>query len=400
MLFVLIPAILELKVMSENVKIYERLLDLKKDASKKSLFLFGPRLTGKTYLLKHVFPQSPFYNLLLADTFLKISQRPQIIREELEALGNNCNQPIIIDEIQKLPILLDEVQHLIEDKKIRFILTGSSSRKLKRGGGNLLGGRAWTRQLFPLVSKEIPNYNLERLLNYGSIPSIYNSNDQEQDLAAYTGNYLKEEIQAEGLTRKIENFSRFLQTASLTNAELLNFSNIASDAGVPVKTVAEYYTILEDTLIGCLLEPYTKTKKRKAISTAKFYFFDIGVCNFLAGRKNIKPQTELFGKALEHFIFTELRAFLAYTQDNRSLSFWRSKSGYEVDFLIGDETAIEVKATRMVSERHLAGIRALAQDLKLKRKIVVSRDLAPRKLNGIEILPIRHFLEQLWSRSI
>ena len=378
---------------------YARLLNLKNEAQTKSLFLFGPRQTGKTHLLKRIFPGAPFYNLLLADVFLKLSQRPQVMREELSALEPKQCRPVIVDEIQKLPALLDEAHYLIEEKGYRFILTGSSPRKLKKGAANLLGGRARTRYLFGLVSKEIPNYSLERILNYGAIPSIYNSKEPEEELAAYVGNYLKEEVQAEGAVRKIENFSRFLQVAALTNAELVNFANVASDAAVPAKTVAEYYAILQDMLIGYLLEPYTKTRKRKAIATAKFYFFDVGVSGFLAGRRNIKPRTELFGKALEHFVFTEIKACLSYGRDPRPVYFWRSCSGYEVDFLIGDEAAIEVKATEFVSHKHLAGLRALAEDLKLKRKIVVSMDTSRRKIGDIEVVPIRDFLNELWEKG-
>lgn len=377
---------------------FERILDLKKDVREKSLFLFGPRQTGKTYLLRKTFPASPYYNLLLADTFLKLSQRPQAIREELLTLRRKPSGPVIIDEIQKLPILLDEVQDLIESG-YRFILTGSSARKLRRGTANLLGGRAWTRHLFPLVSSEIENYDLIRILNIGSIPSIYASSNPEEDLEAYAGTYLKEEIQAEGLTRKIENFSRFLQTASLSNGELVNFANVASDAQVPPRTVTEYFHILQDTLIGSLLEPFTKTKKRKAIATAKFYFFDVGVANFLAGRKGIRPRTELFGNALEHFIFTEIAACLSYRRDKRPLSFWRSASGYEVDFLIGDEMAVEVKGTENVSEKHLTGLKALSEEIPLKRKIVVSMDRAPRRIGTIDILPVGDFLRELWGES-
>lgn len=379
---------------------YKRILDLRADAQSKSLFLFGPRQTGKTHLLKKLFPKSPFYNFLLADVFFRVSQRPQIIREEILAAGKKLIQPVVIDEIQKLPIILDEVQNLIEAAGVKFILTGSSARRLKRGGGNLLGGRAWTRSLYPLVTAEIPDYDLDRVLNYGTIPVVYDSSQPQEELASYIGNYLKEEIQAEGLTRKIENFSRFLQTAALTNTELLNFNNIANDAGVPPRTVAEHFTILQDTLLGQLLEPFTRTKKRKAISTAKFYFFDIGVCNFLAGRKDIKPRTELFGKVLEHLIFTEIRACLSYRKDHRPLTFWRSKSGYEVDFLIGDEIAIEVKAAHMVTEKHLAGLRALSEDIRLKNKIVVSMDAAPRKLGSTLVLPVRDFLARLWHSEI
>ncbi len=377
---------------------YNRFIDLQKESASKNLFLFGPRQTGKTLLLKKTFPHSPFYNLLLADLFLKVSQRPSIIREELLA-QEKFSQPVIIDEIQKLPLLLDEVQYLIEEYGYRFILTGSSARKLKRGGANLLGGRARTKHLYPLVTREIPDYDLIRILNFGSIPSIYNSSQPEEDLQDYVGNYLKEEIQAEGLVRKIENFSRFLQVAALVNAELVNFASIASDAQVPARSVAEYFTILQDTLIGTLLEPFTKSKKRKAITTAKFYFFDVGVCNVLAGRKGIKPKTELFGKVLEHFIFTELKAFLHYRNDPRPLFFWRSKSGYEVDFLLGDEVAIEVKGTDSAGKRHCNGLKALAEEIELKKKIIVSMDSSPRKMGEIEIYPVKVFLQRLWEGS-
>ncbi len=375
-----------------------RYLDLKSDLAKKSLFLFGPRQTGKTSLLKQLFPQAPTYNLLLADVFLKLSQRPQLMREEL-LLHAPGPWPVVVDEIQKLPILLDEVHHLIEAHRLRFVLTGSSPRKLKRGGANLLAGRAWEKQLFPLASVEIPKPDLLRILNFGSLPAIYFSETPEKDLSAYVGTYLQEEIKAEGLTRKVENFSRFLQTAALCDTQQINFSNIAQDAAVPPRTVIEYFSILQDTLLGCLLEPFAKTKKRKAVSTAKFYFFDVGVSNLLAGRKNIKPKTELFGSALEHFIFTELRAFLRYTEDGRTLSFWRSTSDHEVDFLIGDEVAIEVKGTEMAHERHLSGIQALSEDLKLKQKIVVSMDSRARKIGDITVYPVMEFLHRLWAKE-
>lgn len=379
---------------------YRRILDLQAPIKRKSIFLFGPRQTGKTFYLTRTFPKVPYYNLLQSKIFLRLSQRPDLLREELTA-ARPLESPVIIDEIQKLPVLLDEVHSLIEEKKIRFILTGSSARKLKRGGANLLGGRATTFHLFPLVSREIPDFDLMRALNWGTLPSVYSSDDPENDLADYVGNYLKEEIRAEGLARNIENFSRFLQTASLCNAELINFTRIGNDAQIAPRTIAEYFSILEDTLIGHILEPYTKTKKRKSVSTAKFYFFDCGVCNLLAGRKNIKPKTELFGKSFEHFVFTELRAFLSYTRDGRPLSFWRSQvSDYEVDFLIGDEIAIEVKGSELVTERHLTGLRVLTEELKLKKKIVVSMDERPRRVDDIDILPISRFLEMLWNKEI
>jgi predicted AAA+ superfamily ATPase len=376
---------------------YKRLFDLKAESTNKSLFLFGPRQVGKTSLLKDTFPTAPYYNLLLADQFIRLSQRPQLIREQITGKKAEMQEAIIIDEIQKLPVLLDEVQYLIDEYHYRFILTGSSMRKLKRGGANLLGGRARTRLLFPLVSQEITDFDLLRALNYGTIPSIYLSSEPEEDLLAYCGSYLLEEIQAEGLVRRIENFSRFLQTAALMNSELLNFEAIASDASVPARSVREYFHMLEDTLVGVLLQPFKKKLKRKIISTARFYFFDVGVCNILAGRTSIQPKTELFGKALEHFIFTELRAYLSYTRDRRELSFWRTNTGLEVDFLLGDDTAIEVKATELVSEKHLKGMRALAEEMNIKHQIIVSMDPVPRQVDVVKILPVTVFLEQLWQ---
>ena len=379
------------------MNVFPRLLDLKEESKKKSLFLFGPRQTGKTFLLKKLFPESEFYNLLLSDLFLRVTQRPQLIREELMTKGKKINQPVIIDEIQKFPLLLDEVHYLIEEHNICFIVTGSSPRKLRRGGANLLGGRARTRQLFPLVSKEIPHFDLLRILNYGSLPFIYLSSEPEEDLLAYCGNYLNEEIQAEGAVRRIELFSRFLQTAAIINGEMLKFEAVASDLGMPARTVREYFHILEDTLIGILLKPYRKTRKRKPVSMAKFYFFDIGVSNILAGRYHIRPRTELFGKVLEHFIFTEIRAYLSYKKDRRILSYWHSYSGYEVDFLIGDETGIEVKASSLAGEKHMKGLKALSEEIPLKQKIIVSTDKEPRKIGDILVLPVTHFLDYLWN---
>ncbi|RKX75139.1 MAG: AAA family ATPase [Spirochaetes bacterium] len=377
--------------------IYKRFLSLEEESKHRSLFLFGPRLTGKTFLLKKTFPEAPYYDLLLSDLFMRLSSQPRILREEIYAISSEFKGPVIIDEIQKLPILLDEVHHLIEEKGVHFILTGSSARKLKRENVNLLGGRARTRYLFPLVSAEITDFNLIRALNYGTIPAIYLSDDPEEDLIAYCGNYLQQEILEEGLVRRIENFSRFLKTAAFVNTELVNFEVIARDCAVPARTVREYFYLLEDTLVGALLYPYRKTLKRKPISRAKFYFFDVGVANTLAERRDIHPKKELFGKALEHFIFLELRSYLSYTRDRRELSFWRSRTGYEVDFLIGDELGIEVKAANQVDRRDFKGLLALSEELALKHKIVVSMDERPRKAGDVDILPVNHFLNKLWD---
>jgi len=377
---------------------FKRIIDLNTIIERKSVFLFGPRQTGKSFYLKNSFQNVFYYDLLKTDLFFRLSSNPSLIREEL--LASEEKKLVIIDEIQKLPVLLDEVHYLIENHDIRFILTGSSARKLKYGAANLLGGRAITRHLFPLTTAEIPDYKLERITNFGSLPAFYTSPDPYEDLESYVGTYLKEEIVAEGVVRKLEHFTKFLRMAAQCDTELLNYSNIGSDLGMPAKTIREYFRILEDTLIGSVLEPFTGTVKRKAISTAKFYFFDIGVSNILAERSYIKPKTELFGKAFEHFIFLELKAYLDYTRKREKLTFWRSKAGHEVDFLIGDKIAIEVKGSDMVSGKHLKGLKALAEDLDLTRKIVVSMDPVHRKIGEIDIYPYSIFLKELWDDKI
>jgi len=377
---------------------FKRIIDLNTIIERKSVFLFGPRQTGKSFYLKNTFKNVFYYDLLKTDLFFRLSANPSQIREEL--LASKEKKLVIIDEIQKLPVLLDEVHYLIENYDIRFILTGSSARKLKYGAANLLGGRALTRYLFPLTTTEIPDYNLERIINFGSLPAFYTSPDPYEDLESYVGTYLKEEIVAEGVVRKLEHFTRFLRLAAQCDTEMLNYSNIGSDLGMPAKTIREYFRILEDTLIGSVLEPFTGTVKRKAISTAKFYYFDIGVSNILAERSYIKPKTELFGKAFEHFIFLELKAYLDYSHKREKLTFWRSKAGHEVDFLIGDKIAIEVKGSDMVSGKHLKGLKALAEDLDLTGKIVVSMDPVHRKIGEIDIYPYKLFLEKLWNNEI
>ena len=272
---------------------FQRLLDLPGLLRRKSFFLFGPRATGKSFLIRRQLGRRALVvDLLRSDVAFRLATDPSL----LEALIGDRRGPdawIVIDEVQKLPGLLDEVHRLIESRGLRFLLTGSSARKLKRGQANLLAGRAWTANLYPLTSAEIPRFDLAKFLRWGGLPPVVASQEPAEELGAYVRTYLQEEIQAEGFVRRLPPFSRFLASAALTNGQMLNFAQIASDAGVPAATVREYYYLLEDTLVGFLLPAWTKSKKRKAISTAKFYFFDTGVTHALAGTQTLDRNSDL-----------------------------------------------------------------------------------------------------------
>lgn len=374
----------------------QRVLNLFNLLNKKSFFLFGPRATGKSALIRHqLAPTIPVINLLRMDVYMRLSENPSA----LESLISIHQKPafVVIDEVQKIPTLLNEVHRLIEEQGIKFLLTGSSARSLRHGHVNLLAGRAWEANLFPLTSVEIPEFDLTRYLRYGGLPPVYLSEEPQEELLAYVNTYLKEEIQAESLIRKIPAFTRFLRTAALTNGQILNFTAIASDTAVPASTIREYYHILEDTFIGFLLPAFTQSKKRKALSTAKFYFFDLGVANTLAGITLLDEQSDLYGRAFEHFIALELRAYISYNRLNLSLNYWRSVQGHEVDFIIGDKIAIEVKTTQQVQDKHFKGLTALAEESICERYIVVSHDRVNRKEKEIEIIYWRDFLEMLWG---
>ncbi len=377
----------------------QRYLDLNSLLEQKSFFLLGPRTTGKTSLIAHQLSKDVLsINLLKSNVFLKLESRPW----ELEEIINSAqlsNKFVVIDEIQKIPILLNEVHRLIEEKKIKFLLTGSSARRLRKDNVNLLAGRAWEAQLFPLIMKEIPNFSLDRYLMFGGLPSVYLSNNPTEELIAYVDTYLKEEIQAEALVRKMQSFSKFLQISALTSGTILNFNSLSNDVGIPASTIREYYQILQDTLVGFLLPAWTKTKKRKAISTAKFYFFDIGVTHQLAEIQAIDPHSDLYGRAFEHFIAMELRAYLSYSRKHLLLNYWNSVHGQEVDFIIGDEIAIEVKTTKSISSKHLKGLKFLQEENLCKKYFLVSLDQINRVSDGIEIIYWEDFLKNLWENN-
>ncbi len=364
-----------------------------------SCFLWGPRQSGKSTLLKMLFQNSPYYDLLLSDEFERLNRKPSLLREELLADYPSC--PVIIDEVQKIPQLLDEIQWLIVNKKIQFILCGSSARKLKRGSGNLLGGRAIRYELFPLVSQEITNFDLMQALNHGLLPKHYLSDHSELLGRSYVGDYLKEEIAAEALTRNVPAFARFLEAASFSNGEVVNFINIARECGVSGPTVKEYFQILVDTLLARFVPAFQKKPKRRVIQAPKFYLFDVGIANALLKRGNIAQGSEIFGRAFEHFILQEIIAHSHYSGLEYSVSYWRTASGFEVDFILGDrDVALEVKGVSEVHSQHLRSINAFQEEYKPKKTIIVSLDAKPRVVDGITIMPWKNFLGDLWTGLI
>lgn len=382
----------------------KRTLKIKEKLKRKSQFLLGPRMTGKSSYIRNELQDmvSLSWNLLDGRLHMRAISDPGLLKEEIEARElRDCL--VVIDEIQKAPQLLDEVHFLIEERNIRFLLTGSSARKLRAGGINLLGGRAGFVTMHPFVYPEIQelDYSLERIFKSGMLPSVFFSDNPDEELADYVNLYLKEEIQAEGLTRNLPKFSRFLEIASLSNTKQLNFTNIASDVGVSRQTVADWYQILVDTLIGYEISSFTKGKKRKTYGMPKFYFFDIGVVRAL---QNISPptpnQTE-YGEFFEHYIFMEIRSYLDYVQSKEVLRYWRTTSGFEVDFVLGEKVAIETKATKKADSKDYKGLKALEEEGIFQRYILVCREKRPRKLaNGIEVMPFTYFLDLLWNNKI
>lgn len=377
----------------------ERLLKIELP-KRQSAFLWGPRKTGKTTYLRASFPASLTYDMLQTDLFLELTKRPFLLREQLLAADpKKLKEPVIIDEVQKVPQLLDEIHWLIENKGLRFILCGSSARKLKRGKGNLLGGRVWRYEMHPLVSAEVVDLNLLKALNRGMIPVHYLEEDYRKSLQAYLRDYLKEEIFAEGLARNIPAFSRFFDAMGYSHGELTNYANVARDCGVDAKTVKEYYQILADTLLGTMIEPYKRRQERQVITKAgKFYLFDVGVAGAITQRHVPQERGEQFGKALEHFILMEILAHRAYRELGYDVNFWRAKSGFEVDFVLGrGEVAIEVKGASRIEGADLRSLKAFIEAYHPKKAFIVCNERRPRVHEGIHVQPWREFLTMLWN---
>lgn len=368
-----------------------------------SAFLWGARKIGKSTYLKEKFPDSLVFDFLKSDLFIEFSKNPSLLREQLLAQSKAAlRHPVILDEVQKIPQILDEVHWLIENKGLQFILCGSSARKLKRGQANLLGGRAWRYGMFPLTTVETGSVDLLRALNHGLIPVHYLQNNYKKSLRAYVRDYLKEEVFNEGLTRNIPAFSRFFDAMGYSHGELTNYSNIARECGVDSKTVKEYYQILVDTLLGKMVEPFKRRKNRQTISKAsKFYLFDVGVAGAITNREIHEERGELFGKAFEHFILMQIVAHSSYSELEYEINFWRTNSGMEVDFILGKgEVAIEVKGSSRVDNRDLKSLSAFIEEYSPRKAFVVCNEKAKRVHGQITVIPWRMFLDDLWEGKI
>ena len=378
---------------------YNRYQDLRA-AETNSIFLFGARQTGKSTLLKKLFPKTREFDLLNSDMADRFVRRPALLYSLLEK--ETPGTLVIIDEIQLIPELLNEVHRLIFDKQLHFVLCGSSARKLRRKGYNTLGGRAIPFYLYPLVSAEIPDFDIDRAVNHGMLPPHYDAEDPSLLLSAYIDVYLKEEIKAEALVRNLKSFIHFLDVAAMTDGEIVNYNNIASDCMVSANTIKEYFSILEDTLVGYMIPAYTKAPKRRVIHSPRFYFFDIGIVNHLLHRKDMQQGSIEYGHAFEHLLIQELIAYIGYTRNDNKLSYWRTHTGVEVDAVIGDANiAIEFKSVREIQNKHLKNLRIFAKDYSQARRIVVSLDIFSRQTeDGIELLYVHDFLRKLWTGEL
>ena len=377
-------------------RIKDRILDLNLPANR-SAFLWGPRKTGKTYWINRHFADSVIIDLLKTDVFADYASRPSLLRERYQEYRGL----VVIDEIQMVPDLLNEIHWLIENTDVSFLMTGSSARKLRRRHANLLGGRAWRYTMAPLTYAETEGFDLELIMVSGLLPPHFLSSDPVQDLRAYVADYLKEEIAAEAVIQNIPAFAEFLRVAALTSGELLNYTNVGREIGVSAKVVRNYFQILEDTLLGFRIQPWRKVKNRRLIETEKFYLFDVGVANYLV-RRSPGIGTPEFGNSFEHYILMELKAYQAYRNPELDIRYWRTSTGFEVDFILGDmNVAIEVKGSRRIHSTHTRGLRALLEEHTVKRAVIVSLEKQSRKLDSsIEVLPWQVFLETLWSGEL
>lgn len=377
----------------------------------RSFFLFGPRMTGKSTWLRHEFKEAMWIDLLNQENYLRYLANPGLLRGEAESfLRRHPGAWIIIDEIQRVPQLLNEVHSLIEEKKFRFGLSGSSARKLRRGGANLLAGRATEMRIHPFTVPELeakssaspaPHFDLDAALRWGTLPPVWtaDTDEKKQILRSYCSVYLREEIQAEGLVRNLPAFSKVLQLAAESIAQEVNFTTLSREIGVASKTIASHFLILEDTLIGFLLPPWTRSIRKELAGSPKFYFFDNGITNALRENLTDPPVGEVQGVLFEQFIIQQIRAILSYRSFEGSLSFWRARGGNEVDLVISRGSkpvlAVEIKHTRRPSRADFGGLRSFSEEYPKVPGILVSRQPRISREGNFESYPAEDFLLSL-----
>ncbi len=377
---------------------YHRIFDVENRLDE-AMFLFGARQTGKSTLLKERFPKAIYIDLLKSDVRTRFKQHSEEFRESL--LRYPPETLVIVDEIQKVPDLLDEVHWLMVEKGLWFILSGSSARKIRKSGANNLGGRAIPETLFPLVSAEIPDFDIERAVQNGMIPRHYMVANAHNRMRAYIDLYVKEEIIEEALVQNVDEFIRFMEVAAIMDGEILNYENVASDCGVSANTVKAYYKILVDTLLGFEVPAYRKVIKRKLYKSPRFYYFDIGIANHLTKRYQLAPKTPEYGHAFEHLIMQEIVAYLAYTNSDEELTYWHTYENIEVDAIIGDaRVAIEIKSTDHVDHGDKKGIMEFAKEHPNAKQILVSRDRISRRSGNVDLYYVTDFFKALWAGEI
>lgn len=377
---------------------YRRIFDIENRLDE-AMFLFGGRQTGKSTLLKERFPKAVYIDLLKSDVRNRFKQHPEEFRESL--LRYPPETLVIVDEIQKVPELLDEVHWLMVEKGLWFILSGSSARKIKKSGANNLGGRAIPETLFPLVSAEIPDFDLERAVQNGMIPRHYAVANARNRMRAYIDLYLKEEIIEEALVQNADEFVRFMEVAAIMDGEILNYENVASDCEVSANTVKAYYKILVDTLLGFEVPAYRKVIKRKLYKAPRFYYFDVGIANHLTKRYHLAPRTPEYGHAFEHLIMQEISAYLGYTNSDEELTYWHTYENLEVDAVIGDaRVAIEIKSKEHIDNDDKKGVTEFAKEHPDTRQIIVSRDRISRRSGDVDLYYVTDFFKALWAGEI
>ena len=377
---------------------YHRIFDIENRLDE-AMFLFGGRQTGKSTLLKERFPKAVYIDLLKSDVRNRFKQHPEEFRESL--LRYPPETLVIVDEIQKVPDLLDEVHWLMVEKELWFILSGSSARKIKKSGANNLGGRAIPETLFPLVSAEIPDFDLERAVQNGMIPRHYMVANARNRMRAYIDLYLKEEIIEEALVQNVDEFVRFMEVAAIMDGEILNYENVASDCEVSANTVKAYYKILVDTLLGFEVPAYRKVIKRKLYKSPRFYYFDVGIANHLTKRYHLAPKTPEYGHAFEHLIMQEIVAYLGYTNSDEELTYWHTYENLEVDAVIGDaRVAIEIKSKEHIDHVDKKGVTEFAKEHPDTKQIIVSRARISRRSGDVDLYYVTDFFKALWAGEI